>query len=341
MPERIVSLSAEMSDLVRKKVEQISTVTKQTKMLALNALIESTRAGEQGKGFAVVAKEVRLISDTINQYVDELTKQLDDKTAQLNTLGASLVTDLRGTRLADLASNMIDIIDRNLYERSCDVRWWATDSAIVDCVADPTPEKCVYASKRLGVILDAYTVYLDLWIVDKSGKVLASGRPNRYSQVLGSSVENQSWFRDAMNSRDGGEFAVADVSVNGRLDNLPVATYSAAIRENGDTNGAVLGVLGIFFDWEKQAKTVVESVNLKDEEKGITRCMLIDSKFRVIAASDGRGLLEEVLPLKANAKQGNYADGSGNNIGYAQTKGYETYAGLGWYGVVSQKQKRS
>ena len=26
----------------------------------------------------------------------------------------------------------IDLIDRNLYERSCDVRWWATDSSVVD-----------------------------------------------------------------------------------------------------------------------------------------------------------------------------------------------------------------
>ncbi len=30
-----------------------------------------------------------------------------------------------GERLVDLALNAIEIIDRNLYERSCDVRWWA------------------------------------------------------------------------------------------------------------------------------------------------------------------------------------------------------------------------
>jgi hypothetical protein len=42
------------------------------------------------------------------------------------------VAQIRGSRLPDLSLNAIDIIDRNLYERSCDVRWWATDSAIVD-----------------------------------------------------------------------------------------------------------------------------------------------------------------------------------------------------------------
>jgi hypothetical protein len=49
-----------------------------------------------------------------------------------NSLGHRLVAQIRGSRLPDLSLNAIDIIDRNLYERSCDVRWWATDSAIVD-----------------------------------------------------------------------------------------------------------------------------------------------------------------------------------------------------------------
>ena len=31
---------------------------------------------------------------------------------------------------------LIDLIDRNLYERTCDVRWWATDSAMVAAAAE-------------------------------------------------------------------------------------------------------------------------------------------------------------------------------------------------------------
>jgi hypothetical protein len=46
--------------------------------------------------------------------------------------------------------------------RACDVRWWATDSAVVDCAADRNPANVSYVAKRLAVILRAYTVYLDL-----------------------------------------------------------------------------------------------------------------------------------------------------------------------------------
>ena len=59
----------------------------------------------------------------------------------------------RGERMMDLSLNAIELIDRNLYERTCDVRWWATDSAVVDCAASPAPAAVTYASERLGVIL--------------------------------------------------------------------------------------------------------------------------------------------------------------------------------------------
>jgi hypothetical protein len=34
---------------------------------------------------------------------------------------------------------------------------------------------------------------------------------------------------------------------------------------------------------------------------------------------------------------GYYSDSTGSQIGYALTPGYETYQGLGWYGVLIQK----
>lgn len=341
MPERILSLSKSLSDVATHKVAEIQKVTATTRILALNAQIEATRAGEAGRGFAVVAQEVKSISGRITDLADELTAQLKSKTDELSSLGQGLIANLRGRRLSDLALNMIDIIDRNLYERSCDVRWWATDAAVVECCAKPTSQASSFASQRLSVILGAYTVYLDLWIADPTGRIIANGRPDRYPRVIGSSVATEHWFRDAMATRDGNEFAVADISVNPLLDNHTVATYATAVRENGDANGKIIGALGVFFDWQTQSQTVVDAVRLEPDEKDRTRCLLLDSKFRIIAASDRRGVLTDHLPLHVEHRTyGNYVDNEGRTVGFALTPGYETYQGLGWYGVIMQDRQQ-
>jgi hypothetical protein len=316
----------------------IKKVTGTTRILSLNALIEANRAGDFGRGFAVVAHEVKTVSDSIDTITRSLEGELSGTIDDLMSLGETMVRQLRGSRLTDLSLGMIDIIDRNLYERSCDVRWWATDSAVVGCLTGGCAP--AYASKRLGVILASYTVYLDLWIADANGKVIANGRPDRYSQAIGTDVSDQPWFREAMASRDGSAYAVADIAAVPRLDGALVATYAAAIRESETETGAPLGVLGIFFDWQPQSRTVVNGVRLREDESATTRCLLIDQNHRVIAASGGRGVLTETFTLDTSqGAAGSYIDPNGILIGYARTPGYETYAGLGWYGVIAQRPR--
>jgi hypothetical protein len=338
VPERVVALTEQVAGIANDKVERIQTVTQRTKLLAINALIEAAHAGERGKGFAVVAQEVGQVSDEIKELSDSLTQELAPRLDDLQALGHQLVQQVRGGRLADVALNMIEIIDRNLYERSCDVRWWATDSAMVDCCAAPSAQARAYASKRLGVILDAYTVYLDLWVADKFGNVIANGRPDRYPDVQNTNVSNESWFREAMSTKSGDDFVVADVSRLAKLNNSEVATYATAIRADGETDGEAIGALGIFFDWAPQARTIVESVRMTEEERSRTRAMLVDSNFRILASSDGRGVLQETYPLQTSeGVMGYYTDNESNVIGYSLTPGYETYSGMGWYGVIEQK----
>ena len=338
MPERVLSLADEISTLVSGRVGDIQRITMKSKMLALNASIEAARAGEAGTGFAVVAEEVKVVSDNITRIVAELQEKLDPRILELNSLGSALIARLRGTRLADLALNMIEIIDRNLYERSCDVRWWATDSAVVNCATQPDAAVASHCAKRLGVILDAYTVYLDLWVIDLQGNVIVNGRPEKFPRAVSQSVASTTWFKQALATQDGTEFAVADIVPASALDGRLVATYAAAIRVGGETHGQPVGVLGIFFDWQAQSQTVVNGVRLSPEEKPLTRCLILDSNFKVIAASDGVGILQEHYPLETDGQpMGNYADNHGSVVGFALTPGYETYKGLGWYGVVEQK----
>jgi hypothetical protein len=328
-----------VSSIANKKVSEIQFINTSARLLALNAQIEATRVGEAGAGFAVVAKEVKGISQQIDGVATELANELKPRLDDLDRLGQQLVATVRGTRLADLALNLIEIIDRNLYERSCDVRWWATDSAVVAACSDQTPDTLAFASQRLGIILDSYTVYLDLVVCDLNGKVLAHGRQEQFPGLRGTSMAGQAWFRDGLATEDGTMFAVADVYAAPELGSRMVATYATAIRERGETKGRPIGVLGIMFDWSTQAQTVVDGVRLAPEERSRTRALIVDAHHRVLAASDRQGVLHEILPFRSDGgAMGHYMEADGTVVGFALTPGYETYRGLGWYGVLVQRR---
>src|SRR6202035_155834 len=149
----IADLTTAVRRISRDKIEEIDLINREATYLAINALIEAARAGEAGRGFAVVANQVKDVSRRIGQLTGELGTEL---AAISETMVAELERQ-QGQRLTDPPLNMIDVIDRNLYERSCDVRWWATDPAIVDCLMAGSADAADYASRRLSVILDSYT----------------------------------------------------------------------------------------------------------------------------------------------------------------------------------------
>ena len=341
MPERVVEVTKDVRVLTDQAIEGIQALMSHTRMLALNATIEAARAGAAGKGFAVVAEEVKAVSMRINDISTELGAALEARTGELEQLGADLVQRVRGTRLADLALNAIETVDRNLFERTADVRWWATDSAFVAACADPVPAHTDHAAQRLGVILGSYTVYLDLWVCDLQGRVLANGRPARYPAVRGREVGDQRWFQQARDTASGEDYAVADVHTEPLLDDARTATYAAAIRRDGDVHGEVIGVLGIHFDWDPLALGVLEGMRLDPEERLRTRGLLIDASGLVLAATDGIGVLNERIDLPPGLPDVSHElRPDGTFVGQALTPGYETYEGLGWRGMLVQRPRR-
>jgi len=78
----------------------------------------------------------------------------------------------------------------------------------------------------------------------------------------------------------------------------------------------------------------VTGVGLAEDEKKQSRIMIVDANRRIIAASDGKGILQEIYALDhSSGPRGFYTNGD-KLIAYALTPGYETYKGLGWYGVI-------
>ena len=66
----------------------INKLSNSTKILGLNASIESARAGEAGRGFSVVAQEIGRLSANTTQAALEITQMLASIEGQLQAIGS-------------------------------------------------------------------------------------------------------------------------------------------------------------------------------------------------------------------------------------------------------------
>lgn len=334
MADAILKLAYEVSRVTEEKVALIDGVMQRTGVLAINARLEAARAGTSGSAFGVVAQEMSAVAGDIRNIADQLRSAVAANIEQLKHVGTQMQFEFRGERLTDLAHNAVEIMDRNLYERSCDVRWWATDIAMVEALTHPGKASAGQAQERLATILRSYTVYLDLWIADENGRIVANGRPDLYGHAVGQDVSGTDWFRRGMAAASGDDFAVCDIATNPMLGGAAVASYSTAVRAGGVRDGRKLGVMGIFFDWAPQAATIVQGVGLSAEERRTSRVMLLSADTRVLASSDGRGVLTEYFDLASEGRERGWFRRDGSIVAFARTPGYETYKGLGWYGCI-------
>ncbi len=88
----------ERSIEVKRIVEIISSIARDTKLVAFNAQVESAKAGNQGKGFAVIAVEVVKLAELNKQAATEITELVNN----IQSLSKKAVENI------DIGSQMID-----------------------------------------------------------------------------------------------------------------------------------------------------------------------------------------------------------------------------------------
>lgn len=332
------NIKAVVGDIVQ-HVEEFALanekIASQTNLLALNAAIEAARAGEVGRGFAVVANEVKKLAESAGAISKNLRSvALTDIRAQTDET-QRYFNDMERGRLSEMAQTLVQLIVRNLYERTADVRWWATDTALHTCLERPEREAIAFAESRLQLINRFYSVYLDLVLVDAQGRVVASSAQSRYARMAGADLSGQDWVKRALATRSGDDYIVDDIQRSSLHDGRLVAVYATAVRAGGTPRGRAVGALGVYFDWEEQARIIVrDEPTLSEDEWKHSRVLLLDADKRIIAASDGKNLLER-FDLRSDDKQkGHYFARPDSLVAFARTIGYQEYDGLGWYCVI-------
>jgi hypothetical protein len=332
--QKVLGIVEELSLAMQAAIDEIREINENAKLLSLNARIESARAGTSGAAFGVVAQEMQALSGKTAAVADDMAQKTS---ASIEDLIKIIGGNVRGTRLADLAMNNIDLVDRNLYERTCDVRWWATDSALVDALTKLTPEALQYASDRMGVILSAYTVYHDLVLCDLEGQIVANGRPYEH-RLVGRNEARSPWFARSLTLQSGEQFVVQPPHDSSLIEGKSVAIYATAVRAGAEMKGPPIGVLGVVFNWEALSGAILNS-NMFESN---TKRLFLDAAGNILASSDNvaKGYR---FPLQKYEKlyqmpRGyvlDQLDGESVCVAHAISPGFETYS-TGWHSILIQ-----
>ncbi|MEK4425708.1 methyl-accepting chemotaxis protein [Solibacillus sp. FSL K6-1523] len=108
------------SSEVGKLLQVITSISNQTKLLALNASIEAARAGEHGKGFSIVAEEVRNLAIGTEKSAAKIQLVIGSIQAQIkevaNEMGSGMQEIDKGTEKILVSEKAFDSIHQATIE---------------------------------------------------------------------------------------------------------------------------------------------------------------------------------------------------------------------------------
>ena len=200
----------------------------------------------------------------------------------IQEIGASALQRSRQQAI-EMARLMVDIMDRNLYERANDCRWWALSPAVAQALAGESA-----CNDVLDHINGLYTVYSRLVVFDLQGRVRGVSRADAEGFAQSEHVA-AAWVEAVRGLRDSQAYAVTPFEDTNWHDGGPTFTYLAAIREPGASK-RLLGGIGIVFNAAGELKAM-----LGDLLVGEGLAAFLDGSGQVIAHSGDHSPAAELL----------------------------------------------
>ena len=207
------------------------------------------------------------------------------------------VGDLHATSLdracrqaAETARLAADIMDRNLYERANDCRWWALSPALRRALAAPAgPDSSAQISGVLEHINSLYTVYRRIVVFDLQGRIRGLSNERAERPLLGSTVAPE--LLQAIRTHTGDQqYAVSPYAASALSDDEPTYLYLAAIRNE---RGELIGGVALAFHAVREFTAMLADVI--GERRGFAA--FVDAQGAVLACNDPAHAPGSTLPF--------------------------------------------
>jgi hypothetical protein len=188
---------------------------------------------------------------------------------------------------ADLAAQ---IMDRNLYERANDCRWWSQSSTFTSILsqAQTSPLNSDQKSKleqTLADIHQLYTVYAALIIYDKTGRILAtSGLDSRFSESIYAQGDD---VTGCLSLNTPNRYHVSPFEPSPYYQDKPTYIYHAPIyADNQKTSHSAIGGIAIVFDSQNQFYDILNDTLPNAKYSGAIASLFVDNTGYIISVTD-------------------------------------------------------
>jgi hypothetical protein len=308
-----------VANSVRQCVTSINSINNETNMLAINAAIQAGVAGAEGESFSVIASEIGNMarqSEDFVQIVNSLTQEL-----------GKCVHNTVAVRLGDAAFDTIDKVDRNLFERNCDIQAYSLFKGIIASASSGQATTETHA--LLSRIHQIYEVYHDLFLLDSNGNIISAAERR---DLIGTNQQDREWFREALR----GNLVVTDLYHSKSIGDY-VVTFAMPVL---GSKKQVCGVITTRFNCQTIYDILDATIVGED-----CKVYLVNSKGMVIGSPDRRDILNrsfsqlESFRLANSGKSGFVVENDPEakvpfSSGYAHTPGYNNYRGKGWSVII-------
>jgi hypothetical protein len=320
-------------DINKQTFAKVQDDKESIQLISLNGIVFASKLGKRGVALGPIFDQIKQTGEFTTSKMEDLLKEMAVGEFQLNLQA-----------LENFSKQAIDLIDRNLFERAADVRWWATDQFFWAALTEPSEENFQRAAHRLEVINGSYSMYRNLVLANRHGQIVASSKGEDRHRLSTTSVYDDPWFLSAMRTARSSEYTVQDVQ-NSKLEPRKERSlvYSGGVRAQGARQGDSIGAVGILFDWDTEAKKILATCLPKNRDgELIAGCAAFytNAAHEIIETTDpnqfpvGKTLALPATHAKLKGGQsvsGLFAtDGVRYILGSSRTKGYREYAGLGW-----------